>query len=287
MPDIFKEYSKCYPTHAPGSMAVKIATASVRDMVDSNVKNLFKEDFSVESLAKRWNEVSKELISFVSGATPGDIYTNKVFIPYDTKSKPQQFRNTPPIQPAVLTNGTNVIDIGFVDFGIAIDAVSTIKHGEEPVTVYAFEKEPMCVAKCLVMLEMMKVTEVSPRSVLEVWMSTLWSKDTLSAFTTAVRSLLQAEMALQPQVRRVLEFWQGAPRVSQDAALKFWLLKHLDKMPVAVMHACNLTSERDRVALLRYELTGALYEDSSTTVGSLVMCNENSSIGKFASLCIP
>jgi len=30
---------------------------------------------------------------------------------------------------------------------------------------------------------------------------------------------------------------------------------------------------------MRYELTGALYEDSSTTIGSIVMCIENTSIG--------
>lgn len=45
------------------------------------------------------------------------------------------------------------------------------------------------------------------------------------------------------------------------------------------MECCSMTSIDDRVAYLRYYFTKALYEDSTTVLGSLVMNSENSELG--------
>ena len=63
------------------------------------------------------------------------------------------------------SSGTTIIDIGFVDFGITFDSIDTIDLEGEPVTVFGYEVEPFCVAKSLIMLEMMKDIDVHSRSI--------------------------------------------------------------------------------------------------------------------------
>lgn len=288
LPDVAHDYQRCFPTDTYGNLLLKMTMPEIKKMVDSNVKNLLEEDTSRDSLAKRWHEISPQLFQFIKYAEPGDVYVNKTYIAYDTHKKPQQFRNTPPVEAVALVNGKCVIDIGFVDFGITIDSAASIDPNGEPVTVYAYDKEPFCVAKCLVMLEMLKTSGASERSVLEVWMSTLWSAETKQLFEASLTTLINFETSSstvavkQPvEVRRIWEYWLRSCRspLSADQAKRFWMTKHLEHMSVACMHACNIVSAEDRAEFMRYELTGALFEDSSTTLGSVVMCTENESLG--------
>jgi hypothetical protein len=72
---------------------------SVKDMLQTNITALNKsDDGNVENLLKRWQEVSPELNNFLRRAQPGDIFLNKTYNPY-TPPAPQQFRNTPLIEP--------------------------------------------------------------------------------------------------------------------------------------------------------------------------------------------
>lgn len=81
------------------------------------------------------------------------------------------------------------LDIGFVDLGLVIVGVHFIKLGLPPVTVYTCDKEPFCVAKCLVMLEMLRKVDAESSSVLEVWTIILWSELTFREYLTAVRKV--------------------------------------------------------------------------------------------------
>lgn len=188
LPNLAKEYLKVYPSHMEVSL-IHMGFTSLQEMVDDNLNCLSEEDYSIESISKRWHEYSKTVIDFIREASPGDILTKKSYISYNHEHLGgQQFRNTPPPFPPAYINGMNVIEIGFVDFGTTIDAVSTIKENKEPVTVYAYDQEPMCVAKTLVMLQMMRTTTTSaatpatPRNIVEVWVNTLWSESTFQLF---------------------------------------------------------------------------------------------------------
>ena len=79
-------------------------------------------------------------------------------------------------------NGNTLVDIGFVDFGIVFDLVDSLDDGGNPLVVVGYDMSSFCVAKSMVMVEMMKDTEVSARSVVEVWLSSLWSTTTFQAF---------------------------------------------------------------------------------------------------------
>jgi hypothetical protein len=290
LPNIHEEYSAAFPRdNYGGGLLIKMALDCVLDMVKTNESEIFKDDYSRESLVKRWNELSPELIRFLEEATPGAIYRNKTYIPYNTtgaKKIFQQFRNTPPKEPAVFANGKTIIDIGFVDFGIIFDGIENIADGDAPVTVYAIDKEPICVAKCLVMLQMMKIPGCIARNVVEVWMCTLWSKETAALFYSALTSLLQFGSDILPpfpvEVKNILKFWslKKHKNMTKDSVLQFYIQRKYDHASSIVMNACNLVSPEDRVDCVRLCLTGALYEDESTTVGSVVMCTESVELSK-------
>jgi len=245
-------------------------------MVSSNITNLCQEESDID--LKRWQEISAELSCFLSSAVPGDIFREKRYMPYAPRA-PQQFRNTPLNEATPLKNGTTVIEIGFVDFGITFDSCESIDPGKDPVVVVGYEAEPLCVAKSLAMLEMMKDTEVRPRSVNEVWLSSLWSEETVAKFKKATGALL-GQTDLDPKVRRIVKYWNGLKEISREAALDFQFKGLFREMETSfAMQACCLSAVSDRVEYLRYHLTKALYEDHTTTRGSLVMCVENESIG--------
>ncbi|KAL3793054.1 hypothetical protein HJC23_003062 [Cyclotella cryptica] len=104
---------------------MKTGLISVQEMLSTNISCLNKEDSEVVNLLKRWQEVSPALSRFLRQAQPGDIFLEKSYNPY-TPGAPQQFRNTPLIAPMKLNGGTTIVDIGFVDFGMAFDSIMTL-----------------------------------------------------------------------------------------------------------------------------------------------------------------
>jgi hypothetical protein len=115
-------------------------------------------------------------------------------------------------------------------------------------------------------------------------MSTLWSPKTFKAFKEALQRIVDGDSyrILNMQVKRMLEFWLSSccdHKITKDQAIQFWRLKDLTKMNTKGFAVANLVEPSDRIAAIRYHLTGALYEDTTTTIGSVVMICENESIG--------
>jgi hypothetical protein len=289
LPDLVEEYNSVYGDDLQGKLFVQMAVQTVHEMLDENIQSLLQDDLSMESLLKRWCEYSPKLLDFISTASPGDIYRNKLYLPYDNQGRgPQQFRNTAPLFPVPLVNGKTFVEFGFVDFGMTIDGVETLDETKAPVVIYAYEKEPLSVAKCLVMLEMMRSPTIQPRSVVEVWMSTLWSPKTFKAFKEALQRIVDGDFfrTLNMQVKRMLEFWLSScdHKITKDQTIQFWRLKDLTKLNTKGFAIANLVEPSDRIAAIRYHLTGALYDDTTTTIGSVVMICENESIGTWFDL---
>jgi hypothetical protein len=283
LPPIVDEYQRNYSQDF--SMLewvyIQMGLDSTRDMMEKNLENLYKDDYSEESLLKRWQEVSPQLWDFVKTAVPGDIFRSKKYMPYQPKAA-QQFRNTPLSERGVVRNGDVVVDIGFVDFGIIFDSLEQISLGAAKVCVTGFEAEPFCVAKSIVMMQMIKMPNASARSIVEVWMSSVWSEETYSSFREAVHRILKGGevQSLHPQVHRIVEFWGEHPKQTAAEAIahqKKAAMNSLDS--IFCMKCCSISRETDRVAYLRYYLTKALYDDNSTVIGSVVMSGRNADIG--------
>jgi hypothetical protein len=260
-------------------MWVKGGLDTTKSMILSNLRNLSGDDTNTQHFAKRWQEISPNLFEFLRTAEPGDIFRKKQYRPYNPGA-PQQFRNTPMAEPTKLENGKTIVDIGFVDFGITFDSIDTLEPEGDPLIVVGFEAEPQCVAKSMIMIELMKDAQVMARSVVEVWLSSLWSKTTLQAFKKATRRLLDGITEMEPKVRSIIKFWNDAPKISLKAALDFQIKAIVEEGRTRfALVCCSLESETDRVSFLRYFLTKALYEDHTTTLGSIVMGRSNESIG--------
>ena len=59
-----------------------------------------------------------------------------------------------------LENGRTLVDFGFVDFGSVFDSIKTLDMSGDPLTVVGYETSPQCVAKSLIMLQMMENIDV-------------------------------------------------------------------------------------------------------------------------------
>lgn len=288
LPALAVEYLRKYPScslmNGHSNLFINGSLFATEKMITTNLQEMMsdKTEFDRTDMLKRWGEISSNLGEFLLIAKPGALFLKKPFTPY--KTRPQQFRNSPVLEPIILVNGTTVIEIGFVDFGITLEGIDSLKLDGEPLTVVGYEMEPMCVAKTLVMLEMMKMQTVAARSVVEVWVSSLWSETTYDAFRVALGSVLSVGKggggvvggSAAPEIKAVLSYWQSLPKISAKTALDFQsqqVFRESDSK--YAMHACNLASEEDRVDSIRYNFTKALYEDATTTVGSVVMNSES------------
>jgi len=283
LPQIDQEYQKKY---GPGLdvFFLKCNLSAIKEMIESNLRNLLKDHDTMEDRLKRWQEISPNLVDFVSHAMPGDIFIKKRYLPY-CPGAPQQFRNSPLPSPAVLKNGTTMIEFGFVDLGISFDGIDSLDPNGAPVHIFGYEMEPFCVAKTTVMLEMMKDVSTSPRSIVEEWMSSLWTQATYNTFQSSANVILQRaanssdEKGVHEKLKAILNFLGKVPKMPRKEAITFQLKGTTIGDLLTFMQCCSLSSEVDRVAATRYYLTKALYEDEETTVGSVVMCHTKEEIG--------
>lgn len=278
IPKICEEYKAKYPLDSSGVIAIKSELGKTILMMATNEVNLAIYDASEPSLLRRWQEISPEVVDFMKGAKIGDIYVSPYSKQYSSGSV-QHYRNTPPFEPANLGSGKVIVDFGFVDFGIVVDGVSSIQVGSAPTLIYAFDKEPFAIAKSLVMMQMMRDPRVSSRSLVEVWMSTLWTSATLHLFRSSLATvILTSDHTQNDKVMAIFQFWEQSRNIKAEEAKEFWT-NHCRNLNVSVGKACNLTTAADRVEFMRYSLTGAVYEDCESAHGSIVMCTENKKLG--------
>ena len=214
LPSIEVEYRKKYPGAYLHHLYIQGGLHATQEMVTSNLRML-NEDVDNDlkkSMLKRWQELSLEVFDFACQADAGKVFKEKKYTPYNSKA-PQQSRNTPLAEPIVLVNGRSIVDIGFVDFGITFDSAGSIQ----------FDMDPFCVAKSLVMHTMIKSKEVSAWYIVEVWLSSLWSKATFSAFKRATRDTLDqdGDIDINDEVKVIIEYWNRQKKMSSKAALQF------------------------------------------------------------------
>ena len=82
--------------------------------------------------------------------------------------------------------------------------------------------DPFCVDKSMVMITMMKDSAVNALYIVEVWLSSLWSKVTLRSFKKATRCILNIHNdSIDNEVKVIIEYWNRAKKSSNKAALKF------------------------------------------------------------------
>ena len=297
VPPIDEEFQRRFPGRPSLEyFFLRASRDSVAKLPMTNLEQLTSESESLEDTLKRWQEASVDLREFLLRAEVGDVFQNKKYHQYENHA-PQQFRNTAFVSQLPLQNGKTHIEIGFTDFGTVIDSTAALKPLLEPLTVLAYDSDPFCVAKTLVMLQMMKNTKTTPRNIVEVWINSMWSKATLDIFSAAVSKIISghntasssASGVLHPRVLVILEFWHGVcsdnnKLISVREAEEMQRDAEMSRMdPAFAMTAAALASEDDRVDFLWYFFTKSLYgvagRHRHMVCGSVVMCTSNPDIG--------
>ena len=104
----------------------------------------------------------------------------------------------------------------------------------------------------------MILNQASSRSILQVWFSTGWSKDTLKEFTKACNELVESNELQDKIEANLIKYWSSKD-VTLKTALENWFKW---KSPEEPFEPCaNFKLEVDRVNYARYVITGYIFEE--------------------------
>jgi len=298
LPVLEDEYQSIYPLDIDGYNIVKVIArrAELLDVEERGTIEL-RDPITQQDTAFRWGKLCEELELFLSNKPRlGDIY----LAPYETELQFEhnwQYQKCPSYAMPRLFSGQTVIDIGCVDFGILLysdihgcEEMKEMKvidndngnnnasegknanddaNGDDvnPLRFYGYGGNVFSVCKTRVLVHMLQDRDVSIQSIVEIFVSSLWSEKTLKDFERAIRSLFEQKQ--EPLVSSLLQHWILELRypLSKHKAIETWRAKcrRLD-----TIDAYNFKFRADRVLLTNYVLTGALYDGVH---GSIVMFN--------------
>ncbi len=155
---------------------------------------------------KRWGPTAYEqpdLHSFLANnPKPGDIFTKSPDTNYGAyggvsglpfRKGYQSMRNTP-VHSTEFETGKTYVSVGFVDMFQLISGSFMSPVGVNPndvITFVGYDKSDLVVARNLVIHQMMLAGN-DPKSILQVWFSSGWSKQTLEDFRHACQMVINA-----------------------------------------------------------------------------------------------
>lgn len=178
--------------------------------------------------------------------------------------------------------GTVHVSIGFVDlcsliYSDIVDPSNLSK--EKPFRWIGYEMSPYCVAKSLVIAEMMRNGSHGD-SILQVWYSAVWNKKTLKEFYKSLETVIAttaSKISMDASLNDVhifLTHWM-THSVSLERARTKWLDSQTDQS----IALANFKRKSDVLAICSYLLTGQLLQGD---VGSIVMFENPLGYGELA-----
>jgi len=164
------------------------------------------------------------------------------------------FSNCPVPPKQTLKLGHVHVVVGFVDLGILLDVnILPPETHSDSLLFRGFEASPFAVAKSLVVWKMMRTAGMKPNWVVQVWFSTIWSKQAMDAFLVAVHHVVAEECVEQsPKVRVLVQHWAGSKGVSLEK-----LIQLRSETRSESSDALFFSEKKDRIEMIRYHLTGA------------------------------
>ncbi|OWZ09022.1 hypothetical protein PHMEG_00018340 [Phytophthora megakarya] len=231
----------------------------------------FYENTDRSDLIKRWNGTGAIKIMMANSEVLqlGDIIDGREAfedaVPlYDARIR-SNFANNPN-RAETYFFGTTHVAIGFNDFSSLIAA--TLRNdinSDGPLKFIGFEMSEFAVAKCKVVAQMLGSSDVAIESVMEVWLSSTWSGETLKSFRKTVKEVLRS-LEGQNTNKKILSYlknWVIAEPLSAGAA-RSEFFQNLERCNAkALGDVCCFRREIDRVDLTQYMLTGEIRKSNS------------------------
>lgn len=181
-------------------------------------------------------------------------------------------------KPQIMRRGTTHVAVGFADLqellicqlkDPPIPSTSLSENGKlrQPLNWIGYDQSPYVVAKTIILIEMMKDTNIPAQSVVQVWYAAAWSQRTLCDFRKVLARVYNSNTDVSAFVRDYWTYWQRHD-VSLGQSREDWMKNH-DSSPWSD-EICNWKRDEDMLAICTYAMTGQLcYPDLSA--GSIVM----------------
>ncbi|XP_057299229.1 uncharacterized protein LOC130629870 [Hydractinia symbiolongicarpus] len=251
IPNYPLEYRQVYPDEVNSFFLLLSAYKSHKNYGNEELLlNTIKWDRSI--YLRRYREISPNLFDFLdSNPRPGDIFKNRVQGVYP-KERYQLFRNTP-VAEKRFEFGRKYVFIGYVDLSQLLFSIFTGDTCNK-VKFFGFDKSEICVARSLIVYEMMKL-ELRLDSILEVWFSTGWCNQTLKDFRKACASVITT-LGKNKDLKNLVAYWRRTTLTLEEAIIN-WKEMHMFDNPFKAV-SC-LLHKQDRIELCRYELTGQIF----------------------------
>ncbi|KAL9647075.1 hypothetical protein ABK040_016549 [Willaertia magna] len=251
LPDFCKEYVSVYPNTSPKQLKLLESSYRFEKMTVINNINFVPASISLQTCQKRWGMLSDELFDFILDAKPGDVFCKPKR--EHSSQKFYSFR-TNYTQQFTFNKGNRHLSVG-TDLALLLHCNINIDNNEElPIVKYiSYDESAYTIAKSMVLLSMFK-QDSQPESIMQVWFSSGWSKQTFNEFKKALTSI-DKENQLSKEVKEILNHWSFAKLDTKNKPSDLWPQE--TSFTQYDIHY-NLSTKKDRVDVIRYLLTGEI-----------------------------
>ena len=280
IPNYADEYQRRYPDRMDQVIKLKaqhLSAISTFAEIEEGGDAFTDEEFSRDRLVERWAITdTKSFEEFMQRNDFGDIW-EKPIAPYltetdmrtgatNTINHEQILRNTT-IKQLVYDFGRNFVSVGYVDLSQLLWGVFH-NEPEGVMRFYGYDQAEVTVARSMLIYEMMKSgkTEVSGKTILQVWFSSCWDKETKEEFEKFVQ--LKIPKLGNDLLTKYAQCWNRKKsmtvKFAQDAFVEH--LRSIDFEPLD-----NLKAEDDRMDFARYLFTGCIFTTEDVVCGNCTM----------------
>ncbi len=282
MSKFHEEYNEIYPKEKTFYGKLKdqfrLALVLTDDFINHDLSTYTPDE---RDKMKRWGHVEykqSDLHSFLeSNPKPGDIFTKSpdgnygifggllgLLVPF--RKGYQTMRNTP-VHSMEFQTGKAYVSVGFVDMFQLISGSFVSPIGLNPndvITFVGYDKSELVVARNLVIYQMM-LSKNDPKSILQVWFSSGWSKKTLNDFQRAcqgvINNLEKSSTKNEMQILiEVIKFWKES-EVPMRSVIGLWT-KDIQDYVLDPLY--QLASKTDRMDYARYIATGHIFGETQS-----------------------
>ena len=277
IPDYPTEYQEEYPDH------IQYTDKMALEQVDffnrfgkTNGDAFFDDDFDPKLLSKRWNVSDTQSLSqFLAWKDfdDGDIWETRTLTYLTTLQGTKGIvdnvhilRNTPSTN-VVFEFGRNYVFIGYVDLSQLLWGSYRNKN-DAVIHFYGYDQAEVTVARSILIYEMMRTknSEVSDKTILQVWFSSCWDIETQQDFKTFLQT--NVPNLHNDLLNKYAHNWKRKMNMTTEFAQSAFaqpLTKH-DFAPMS-----NLKLKADRIAFGHYCLTGCIFTEGVVVCGNCTM----------------
>jgi tetratricopeptide (TPR) repeat protein len=211
------------------------------------------------AMLKRWNgplraaECSKKRASLTYGSIV-DIEVGTISM-YDPTIR-SIFLNVPNNPLTTLSQGKVHVSFGFNDLSELLSS-KIIRSNTGPLRFIGVEKSAFCVARSLVILEMLRDEKSPIKCIIQVWYSSGWAKETLKHFRNACQIALTTREK-NDEVSTYLHYWLSTEPLSALDARAQWIKTVQDNSSSMMTDSASFHRLRDRLSILHYLVSGEI-----------------------------